>query len=121
MNKNSVDLLLDVIERFPGSKLKPLAVAMHYLSENVEGDVVGYLKMLEFVLENGLHFVEEELRVKKTLALLEDDGGAPANSVTGVQPTDEPVIDGATKKNKKNMDTRKAYGDLFTRSKSAAV
>src|SRR5206468_1219594 len=96
VNKNSVDLLLDVIDRLPGSKLKPLAVAMHYMSEDVEksGDlVVGYLKMLEFVLENDLRLVEEELRVRKVLA--EDGEAAPTNSVTGIEPRDEPVIDGA--------------------------
>lgn len=124
MNEN-LDLLLDVIEKLPGSKVRPLAVAMRYMSEDAEKSenfVVGYLKMLEFVIENGLRLVEEEYAVRKCLELLTEDGeggavdgGAPANSVAGVEPTDEPVIDPATKKNKRNMDTRAAYVRLFTR------
>jgi hypothetical protein len=112
---NKLDLLLDVIERLPGSKVRPLAVALHYMSEDVAktGDwVVGYLKMLEFVIENGLRLVEEEAYV---LDVLTEDGaggvaaaGAPANSVAGVQPTDQPVIDPKKKKRK--------YADIFARS-----
>lgn len=122
MNKNAVDVLLDVIDRLPGSKLKPLAVAVHYMTENVEKKdalVIGYLKMLEFVLDNDLCLVEEELRVRKLLSALTEDGEAPAaptNSVTGIQPTDAPVIDGATKKNKKNMVTKAVYASLFHRA-----
>jgi hypothetical protein len=125
VNKN-LDLLLDVIEKLPGSKVKPLAVAMRYMSEDTEKSqdfVVGYLKMLEFVIENGLRLVEEEYEVRKLLDVLTEDGeggvvdgGAPANSVAGVEPTNEPVIDPATKKNKRKMDTRAAYAALFART-----
>lgn len=139
MKKQFVDLevVLDeacclngIIRRLPGDKIVPLAVAVAYLSEGEEHTVVGYLKMLEFIIENELVLVEEETYVRSMVTedaaaagaaatvsagSVNPVGGGVTNSVTGVQPIDEPVIEPATKKNKKKMDTVAAYGRLFNR------
>jgi hypothetical protein len=96
-----------LIESLPGGslKLRQYAVAHRFIlaklpavvTESVKAE---YLKMLEFVIENQLRLVEEEMAVADAIWYLREDGeggavpvGAPANSVAGVEPHDQPVID----------------------------
>jgi len=124
--------LKQMIDKLPAgkTKLKQFAVALHFLNQNqiplqfhesVEPSGKKYLEMLQFVVENELRLVEEELEVNNALTELNEDGSGvggvagggsggtpPTNSVDGVEPRDQPVID---KKKKKRLD----YGRIFTR------
>jgi hypothetical protein len=106
----------DLIESLPGGslKLRQYAVAHRFILAKLPAVVTEeisdfaktetykaeYLKMLEFVIENQLRLVEEEMAVADAIWYLREDGeggavpvGAPANSVAGVEPHDQPVID----------------------------
>jgi hypothetical protein len=100
-----------LIESLPGGplKLRQWAVAHRFLMAKLPAVVTEefdegalkaeYLKMLEFVIENQLRLVEEEMAVKDAMWFFEDGeggapAGAPANSTAGIAPQPgEPVID----------------------------
>lgn len=90
-----------------------------------------YLKQLDFIIENKLVLVLEEALIKKALKAIDEDDGAPdgapssapastgpstasvmnspTNSVAGIEPHDQPVIDPKKlKKNKSDVYTRKS-------------
>jgi hypothetical protein len=114
-NDNFDKVVLEVrslIQSLPGGplKLRQFAVAHRFLmaklplvvTEGVEDVRAEYLKMLEFVIENQLRLIEEELAVADAMWFFEDDesglgtpaAGAPANSTAAVAPQPgEPVID----------------------------
>jgi hypothetical protein len=117
--KDSFDkIVLEVrhlIETLPGGplKLRQYAVAHRFILAKLPAVVTEeisafaktetykaeYLKMLEFVIENQLRLVEEEMAVKDAMWFFEDGeggapAGAPANSTAGIAPQPgEPVID----------------------------
>jgi hypothetical protein len=103
-----------LIESLPGGplKLRQWAVAHRFLMAKLPAVVTEefdegalkteYLKMLEFVIENQLRLVEEELAVADAMWFFEEGesglgtpaAGAPANSTAAVAPQPgEPVID----------------------------
>jgi hypothetical protein len=114
-NDNFDKVVLEVrklVESLPGGslKLRQFAVAHRFLmaklplvvTESVEDYRTEYLKMLEFVIENQLRLVEEELAVAEAKWFFEEGesglgtpaAGAPANSTAAVAPqAGEPVID----------------------------
>lgn len=127
--------LKQMIDKLPQgqTKLKQFAVALHFMNQNQipmnfqesveEGSDKKYLEMLKFVVENELRLVEEELEVEEALKELTEDGtgvgaigggSAPTNSVDGIEPHDQPVID---KKKKKRLD----YERIFSRKSVSVV
>jgi hypothetical protein len=129
--QNVVLGLRSLIESLPGGplKLRQFAVAHRLLmrhlpavvSEEVKPDDIKleYLKMLEFVVENQLCLIEEELAVADAIWFFEDgDGlgtpvaGAPTNSTAEVAPQPgEPVINPKKKRLEKIYKREEPQGE----------